>query len=184
MMEDPFFQFFTQVTPRTGTSKSDPVTIDVQTLPEEGKTGAFTGGVGNFEVSAALDNTPVKANSPITLKVNVKGKGNTSLVEFPIVQWPKELKLYESQGKSKNLGQGVSEKTFEVILVPLQKGDVQIPSIDFEFFDPESRTYVRKKTSPIPLSVAEGDPGSAPTFVSKPSEDTQAVASPNGSPGF
>jgi hypothetical protein len=180
MMEDPFFQFFTQVTPRTASSKSDPITIDVLPLPEEGKTSQFTGGVGNFDVTATLDNTALKANSPVTLRVNVRGKGNTSLVEFPTVNWPKEIKLYETQGKSKNLGQGNSEKTFEVVLVPLQKGALEVPPIEFEFFDPESRTYVRKKTAAIPIQVAEGDPGSAPSFVSKPAEDEPA-ASPGAS---
>ena len=178
MMEDPFFQFFTQVTPRTASSKSDPVTIDVLPLPEEGRSNNFTGGVGTFDVTATLDNTAVKANTPITLRVNVRGKGNTSLVEFPTVNWPKEIKLYESQGKSKNLGQGNSEKTFEVVLVPLQKGAMEIPPIEFEFFDPESRSYVKKKTAAIPIQVAEGDPGSAPTFVSKSTDDEQVSASP------
>jgi hypothetical protein len=177
MMEDPFFQFFTQVTPRTASSRSDPITIDVLPLPEEGKTNQFTGGVGNFDVTATLDSTALKANSPVTLRVNVRGKGNTSLVEFPTVNWPKDIKLYETQGKSKNLGQGNSEKTFEVVLVPLQKGALEIPPIEFEFFDPESRTYVRKKTAAIPIQVAEGDPGSAPSFVSKPVEE-EASASP------
>ena len=174
MLEDPFFQFFTQVTPRTGTAKSDPVNIDVLTLPEEGKTNLFTGGVGNFEVNATVDNSVAKANSPLTLRVSIKGKGNTSLVEFPNVNWPKELRFYESQGKSKNLGQGNSEKTFEVVLVPLQKGEVQIPPIEFEFFDTESQAYIRKKTSAIPIQVAEGDPGSAP--VNKPLEENKTTS--------
>jgi hypothetical protein len=161
LLQDPFFQFFTQVTPRTGTSKSDPVTIDVLPLPEEGKSSLFTGGVGNFEVSSQLDSTTLKANSPVNLRVTVRGKGNASLIEFPQVAWPQEVKFYESQGKSKNLGQGTTEKTFEVVLVPLQKGEFDLPPIEFEFFNPESRGYTKKKTAPIHLSVAEGDPGSA-----------------------
>jgi hypothetical protein len=66
-----------------------------------------------------------------------------------------------------------------VVLVPLQKGSLQIPPIEFEFFDPESRTYVKKRTQAIPIEVAEGDPGSAATYVSKPTED----ATPSTSPG-
>jgi hypothetical protein len=172
MMEDPFFQFFTQVTPRTGTSKSDPITVDVQSVPEEGKSALFTGGVGDFDVSTQLDQTPIKANTPLTLHVSVKGKGNTSLIEFPKVDWPKQLKLYESQGKSKNLGQGNSEKVFDVVIVPLESGSLQIPPIDFEFFNPESRSYVRKKTSPIAIQVAAGDPGSASILSSKDANDS------------
>ena len=167
LMEDPFFQFFSQVTPRTGTAKSDPITIDVLSLPEEGKTPLFTGGVGDFEVRAQVDSANAKANAPLTLHVNVKGKGNTSLVEFPAVNWPKELKFYESQGKSRNMGQGVTEKAFEVVVVPQQKGALEIPPIEFEFFNPDSHSYVRKKTSAIPIQVAEGDPNSAPSLPEK-----------------
>ena len=100
LMEDPFFQFFSQVTPRTGTSKSDPVTIDVMPLPDEGRGPYFSGGVGDFDVSEQVDQTQIKTNAPLTLKVSVKGHGNASLIEFPKITWPKEFKLYESQGRS------------------------------------------------------------------------------------
>jgi len=159
LMEDPFFQFFSQVTPRTGTAKSDPVTVDSLPLPEEGKGPYFTGGVGDFELSAVLDQTQVKSNAPLTLKVTVRGRGNTSLIEFPKMNWPKEFKLYESQGHSKNVGQGVTEKTFEVVLIPEQTGDLVIPAIPFEFFNPSTRSYVQKKTDPIRISVSQGEAG-------------------------
>lgn len=184
MMEDPFFQFFSQVTPRTGTSRSDPITLNVLPLPEEGKSSSFTGGVGDFEVNASLDNTQVKANNPVTLHVSVRGKGNTSLIEFPNVKWPNEIKFYESQGKTKNLGQGASEKTFEVVLIPKQKGDLTIPPIEFEFFSPETRSYLKKKTASIPIVVAEGDPGSSVMTTEKPQTTEEATqnASSNASP--
>lgn len=157
LMEDPFFQFFSQVTPRTGTSKSDPITIDVSTLPEDGKGGFFTGGVGDFEVSATVDQSNIKTNAPLTLKVSVKGKGNSSLIEFPKTNWPGDFKFYETQGHSKNLGQGVTEKTFEVVLIPLQTGELTIPPITFEFFNPSSRSYIQKKTAAIKIIVAQGE---------------------------
>jgi hypothetical protein len=174
--EDPFFQFFSQVTPRTGTAKSDPITIDVLPLPEEAAPNQFTGGVGDFEVSSQVDSSGAKANSPLTLHVDVKGKGNTSLIEFPQVNWPKNIKFYETQGKTKNLGQGQSEKTFDVVIVPLEKGTAEIPPIEFEFFNPESRSYVKKKTVPITLQVAEGDPNSAPMVDTK--ADTAIASKP------
>jgi len=159
LMEDPFFQFFSQVTPRTGTSKSDPVTIDVLPLPDEGRGPYFTGGVGDFEVSAQVDQTQIKSNAPLTLKVSVKGHGNASLIEFPKITWPKEFKLYESQGRSKNLGQGMTEKSFDVVIIPEQTGDLVIPAIPFEFFNPTTRSYLQKKTDPIRISVAQGEAG-------------------------
>ena len=181
LMEDPFFQFFSQVTPRTGTSKSDPVTVDVMSLPEEGRSAIFSGGVGEFEISTALDQTQVKSNAPLTLRVTVKGRGNTSLIEFPKVNWPKEFKFYESQGHSKSVGQGVTEKTFEVVLIPLETGDLVIPSIPFEFFNPSTRSYVQKKTDPVRISVSQGE-ASAVEHSSEPikSEDSTVALTPGG----
>jgi hypothetical protein len=161
LMEDPFFQFFSQVTPRTGTAKSDPITIEVLNLPEEGRGGMFTGGVGEFEVSAVVDQPQIKSNVPMTLKVTVQGKGNSSLIEFPKITWPSEFKNYETQGHSKALGQGMTEKTFEVVLVPLTTGELTIPAIPFEFFNPTTRSYIQKKTNPIRINVIQGE--AAPT---------------------
>jgi hypothetical protein len=157
LMEDPFFQFFSQVTPRTASSKSDPITIEVSPLPDEGKGAYFTGGVGEFDITASVDQNQIKSNAPLTLKVSVKGRGNASLIEFPKINWPKEFKFYESQGRSKNQGQGVTEKIFEVVLVPLQTGELTIPSIPFEFFNTSTRSYSLKKTEPIRISVAQGE---------------------------
>jgi uncharacterized protein (DUF58 family) len=186
MLEDPVFQFFTQVTPRSGSSRSDPILIDVQPLPEEGKSPLFTGGVGNFEVSAQLDSNRIQAHAPLNFKVSVKGKGNTSLVEFPKVNWPKGLRLYESQGKSKSLGQGLSEKVFEVVVIPELAGSMEIPPVEFEFFNPESRAYVRRKTAAIPIVVAPGDPSQAPAAprLSGESADRPDTAPPAGGPSY
>jgi len=181
LLQDPFFQFFTQVTPRTGTSKSDPVTVDVLPLPEDGKTAQFTGGVGSFTLSSQLDSATQKAGSPITLRITVRGKGNASLIEFPPVTWPDGIKFYESQGRSKNLGQGNTEKTFEVVLVPQRKGEFDLPPIEFQFFNPDSRSYVTQKTEPVHLSVAEGDPGSVSTMPS-PSNEASATSNSNIQP--
>ncbi|NDD92680.1 hypothetical protein EBZ37_11395, partial [bacterium] len=187
LMEDPFFQFFSQVTPRTGTSKSDPITIEALPLPEDGRTDRFTGGVGDFEVTAQVEGGAVRANSPLTVRFSVKGRGNTNLVEFPRVEWPSQIKFYQAQGKTKNLGQGQQEKTFEVVVIPTQAGNVQIPAIEFEFFNPESRSYQRRTTPAIPILVAEGEPGSAaPPQPSTLNEDDPPRASetPAGSSSY
>ena len=182
MMEDPFFQFFTQVTPRTGTSKSDPLTVEVLPVPEEGKSPLFTGGVGDFEVSSNLEPGAIKANAPMALKVTVRGKGNVNLVEFPQVAWPKDLKFYQAQGKTRNLGQGTQEKTFEVVIIPLQKGPLQIPAVEFEFFNPETKTYQKRATTPIAIEVQEGEPGSNMTTINQTADEDSKESAPAPEP--
>lgn len=185
MFDDPFFQFFSQVTPRTGTSKSDPINVEVLPLPEEGKSPAFTGGVGNFEVSASIDAQQVRAGEPVTMKVLVRGKGNTNLIELPKISWPAQVRFFESQGRSRSVGQGVTEKTFDVVFIPLEKGSLALPQIQFEFFNPESKAYQKVSTQPISLDVLEGDPNtiaqmrtsSAPPVVGSGSEEP--ISSPS-----
>lgn len=157
VFDDPFFQFFSQVTPRTATSKSDPINVEVQSLPESGKTQLFTGGVGRFEVHATLDTSEVKAGNSVTLKITIRGKGNTNLIELPKISWPPQVKFFESQGRSQNLGQGVTEKTFDVVFIPLEKGELPIPKITFEFFNPETKSYQQVLTPALSLKVTEGD---------------------------
>ncbi len=183
LMEDPFFQFFSQVAPRTGTSKSDPINIDVSPLPEEGRGPHFTGGVGDFEVSTQMDGGQIRANNPVTVRYSVKGRGNTSLIEFPKVAWPNGLKLYQSQGKTKNLGNGQQEKTFEVVIIPTQKGNNQIPAIDFEFFNPDSRSYQKQTAPAIPIMVEEGEPGSSSSTGNDTLGDFKGDANSGDSPG-
>ncbi len=173
LMEDPFFQFFSQVTPRTGSAKSDPITVEVLPLPEDGRSNLFTGGVGDFEVLSQPDPGPIKANAPFTVRYSIKGKGNTNLIEFPRVNWPSDLKLYQSQGKTKNLGQGQQEKTFEVVVVPSREGSSTIPQVEFEFFNPESRSYQKKIALAIPIEVMAGDPGSSLASVAPTAQDSE-----------
>jgi hypothetical protein len=171
LMEDPFFQFFSQVAPRTGTSKSDSITIDVLPLPEEGRGPRFTGGVGGFEVNAQMDSGQIRANNPLTIRYSVRGRGNTSLIEFPRVEWPAGLKFYQSQGKTKNLGHGLQEKTFEVVVIPTQKGATQIPAVEFEFFNPDSRSYQKQIAPSLPIMVEEGEAASGSITEIKPLDD-------------
>ena len=49
--EDPFMNFFQQLTPRQADAHSDAVTIDVEPLPSDGRPSSFSGGVGDFYVS-------------------------------------------------------------------------------------------------------------------------------------
>ena len=178
MMEDPFFQFFTQVAPRTASAKSDPVTVDVLPLPEEGRSSTFSGGVGDYEIESRLEPGAIRANSPLTLHYTIRGKGNTNLVEFPQVAWPKEFKFYQAQGKSKNLGQGRQEKSFEVVVIPLQKGPARIPPVEFEFFNPETRSYQKKATASMAIEVQEGEAGSTVLTAEKIAQDDRG-----GTPG-
>ena len=49
--------------------------IEVQVNPLPTRPSGFSGGVGNFTISAQLDKTDTKANDPVTLRVIISGTG-------------------------------------------------------------------------------------------------------------
>jgi hypothetical protein len=157
---DPLFQFFRQSQPRLGSSRSDPVAVDVTSLPTDGRPGSFSGGVGDFTILAAVDKYDVKANEALTLTVKVEGRGNLAAVGEPKAKWPDNLELYDSKGKVNSVKGGVGSKIFEFLLIPRVPGKVTLPSMEFSFFDPAKKTYVTTHTDPVEIQVGEPAPGS------------------------
>jgi hypothetical protein len=160
--EDPFMSFFQQMAPRAGAQKSEPVTVDVTALPEDGRPNSFTGGVGDFNVTSAVDKTEVRANEPVTLTVKVEGRGNVEGIAEPKAHWPDNIELYDSKGHVGKVGKGgVGDKTFEFLLIPRTQGKLELPAIEFAFFDPAKKTYITRKTEPVTINVLEPAPGTA-----------------------
>ncbi len=158
--DDPFMNFFQQMTPHVGSSRSDTVAVEVTPVPEEGRPASFAGGVGDFSVVSALDKTEVRANEAVTLTVKIEGRGNLASIKEPQAKWPENVELYDTKGTAKAGRAGVGEKVFEILLIPRVPGKLTLPGLDFSFYDPTKKAYVTKSTAPIDVQVAEAAPGS------------------------
>ncbi len=157
--DDPFFNFFQQMAPRLATARSEPVTIEVMPLPDEGKPAGFKGTVGEFEFSASVDKAELRANEALTLTVKVEGKGNLSTVEEPSVDWPSGVERYEAKTSTRAGRGGIGSKTFEILLIPRVAGPLTLPALEFSYFDPAQARYVSKSTQPIQINVLEAAAG-------------------------
>lgn len=158
---DPFFQLFRQSQPRVGTSRNDPVLIDVMPLPSAGRPASFSGGVGSFSVVSAVDKYEVRANDAVTLTVKVEGKGNLASIGEPKAEWPSGLELYDSKGKVNSVKGGAGSKIFEFVLVPRTPGNLVLPSLEFTYFDPAKKDFVTIRTDPMTIHVLDGGPSAA-----------------------
>lgn len=136
------------------TKSSVPVEIKVKELPLAGRPKEFTGAVGQFEVMANVENKNVPVNQPVSLKVRFEGAGNAKIIDLPAMDLPGTLEMYDSKSESKFFKNGRSFKEFEVLLIPRQVGEVQIPSLTVGLFDPKTAKYYLKHTDPITLSVS------------------------------
>lgn len=161
-MFQPFMNFFNNMAPQTATSTSDPVTVEVNPLPEEGRPASFSGAVGQFDIQGAVDRYEARVGEALTLTLKIEGRGNVTSIEQPKFQLPTGVDVYDSKGKTKSGRGGVGERVFEILLIPRSSGKFQIPSIELSYYDPQARKYVAKSTQPIDIQVAEGAPGSAP----------------------
>ena len=157
--EDPLSQFFQQIAPRAAVSKSDILNVEVLPLPKEGRPANYSGGVGQFNISAVADKGELRANETVTLSVKVEGRGNLSAIAEPGLNLPEGVEVYETKTQSKGGHAGLGERVFDYLLIPRKPGPLTLPPIEMSFFDPAKREYVVQKTEPIQLNVLEGEGG-------------------------
>ena len=138
---------------------SDKITIDVLPLPQKNKPDSFKGAVGDYTFRADLDKNSAKTNEPVTLKVDITGKGNIQLVELPELNIPAGFEKYEPKTtekvNNKNIISGT--KTAEYLMVPRVVGKREIPAIEFSYFDPENKKYITKQSGPFTLNITQGE---------------------------
>jgi hypothetical protein len=152
--DDPFFGR-TAAEPRIFSSK--PLTIQVKSLPPYQGNVAFSGLVGQFDISAQLDNPSLAVGDSTTLSVVIEGKGNVMDAEEPVITVPDGFKTYKDtpQEDIQLDTSGFSgKKTFRIALVPVEKGNFMLPPIHFNYFDIADNQYRVLSTPSIPISVS------------------------------
>jgi hypothetical protein len=158
-LADPF-GFFDDFMERSQmTLASDPIGIQVAPLPAANVPSDFNGAVGRFTLSVSASPTNVSVGDPITLRVQITGRGQLDSLALPAIAWP-DFKPYPPSSKVEStdpLGlEGI--KTFEQVLTP-QKADIkELPAITFSFFDPELKQYQQLRHAAIPVVVSPATP--------------------------
>jgi hypothetical protein len=183
-LQDLFDQFAEDANPgvpveKNITLESKPVAIAVKALPEESKPASFNGAVGHFSIEAGIENKNITAQDAAILKVTVKGNGNLPVVNAPQIKWPANVESYDAAVKDnidKTVFPMTGTKTFEYSFVPKEKGNYNIPAIEFSYFDPASASYKVVECKAMSFEVA-----AAKKNARHPQTKDQSVASTNGS---
>ena len=166
---DPFEAFFNGGSGYVEVKKkivAPSVEIQVDPLPE--RPVGFSGGVGQFSVSAQLNKTETTANDPVSLRLTVSGAGNLKLVKQPQVNLPKDFDKYEPKvtDKTKLTSNGIEgSMIYDILIVPRHQGHYEIPPVELIYFDTSTNAYKTVKSEPMVLDVAKGaGPGSVADF--------------------
>ena len=138
--------------------KAPGITIQVDPLPQ--RPANFSGGVGQYTISATIDKTEVKANDPVKLQVVVSGAGNMKLLKQPEVKFPKDFDSYDAKvtDKTNLTTQGLEGSiVYDFLAVPRHQGTFEIPAIEYVYFDTRANSYKTVRTEPFTLKVAKGE---------------------------
>ena len=170
--KDPYGQ--PQGNRRTIALRSNTVPVNVKELPLEGKPGDFSGAVGEFEVELLASPVSLNAGDPIAVEIAISGTGNFDALTAPRIESTEGWRLYEPRVSQENRAWGTEpgRKSFTQILIP-KKNHTQIPSFVLHYFDPQSGTYVTRKSPPVLITV-KGEFKPAPD----PAADARDFAAP------
>jgi hypothetical protein len=174
---DPFFSFSA---PAPKTVRSNPVELNVQPLPAQGRPAGFSSLVGQYTMDAHLDKEGIAAGETATLTVTVQGRGNVSRIPDLTMPEIPGIRIYPDQPAlltNMDASGYKAVKTMKWAFVPQKEGVYEIPTLGLSYFDTAAKAYRVLQTPRQTLKVRPGTPGQA-----VPAQPVPAVA-PRRSPG-
>lgn len=139
--------------------QSPVVKVTVKPLPAEGRPASFNGAVGNFSMTAVADKKELSTDDALTLKVTISGQGNVNLLNAPPLNVPGAFEKYDptvSDNIEKNSNPLSGSRQFQYVLMPQEKGDHELPPVEFSYFDPQANAYKTLQSAAFPLHVTAG----------------------------
>lgn len=177
---DPFFGgfddvFFGRYEAQPLTVPVRPETVEVKPLPADGRPDNFSGAVGVFSMDVSRQPGEVTAGDPVTLTIQITGRGNMDTLSMPKVDLGDDFRPYDP----KLVSIGPDHKTFEQVIIPRHERITEIPAVTFSYFDPQQGAYQTLLRGPIPLVVKAGASGPQ-QLVQAPSASTASDRAPLG----
>lgn len=138
-------------------TKSKKESISILSLPTDNQPKNFSGAIGEFTMSSSINMNDLSVGDPITLTIDIFGKGNFSRIDVPrITKDVDKWKFYpESSTFQGSTYKGL--KKFQQILSPLTHKTSVLPAFEFSYFNPETAEYVILETKEHQLNVSPGN---------------------------
>lgn len=118
--------------------------INVKSLPIENKPAKFSGLVGTVNLTGTYNQDTIKYGDSVTLNAQISGNADLAIIDTLTSNKDKDFTIYETQRELKEdivNDQYKAEKGFEVIFIPKDTGDLEIPKISIDYFDVKEEKY-------------------------------------------
>ncbi|MFA6263338.1 MAG: BatD family protein [Candidatus Babeliales bacterium] len=157
-LDEVFSRSFFGAQPVQKQIQSNGLTIVVKQVPSS---DGPVDGVGSFsQFNAELSKHEAVVGEPVTLSLSLKGLGNFEQISLPKPQLSDGFRCYESKtALDENLEtayQGGTKKT-EFVIQAMKPGAWTIPAQTFTFYDTQQQTFKKISTSPLSLTIKQGD---------------------------
>lgn len=164
---DPIFrQFFNQGEQKQVSLATEIASVESLPLPEQNKPADFSGAIGDFTMTASVGPTNVTVGDPVTVRVQISGRGALDSIQLPDQSALNNFKIFPPTAKIETTDQLGLEgrKTFEEIITP-QNSDVhEWPQFSFSFFNPDDGNYHTLTQPAVSLAVHSAGATVMPTI--------------------
>jgi hypothetical protein len=163
-------------------SVSPEVIFNVLPLPTDDQPENFTGAIGDFDLKVAATPVDVEIGEPMTLTMEISGRGNFDRVEAPVFPESPDWKTYSPTSNFSEQGGNYSgTKTFEQAVVARSGAVTGIPPLSFSYFDPREKRYITKTSKAVAIRLKTPDTPAAAT-IGKSSQPVQTTVQPQQLP--
>lgn len=160
----------------TKTLATNPVKVDVQSLPQP-RPSDFSNAVGSFSMLPSISSTHVKANDAITLTLDISGAGNLKLIKTPEIKLPPDFEEYDPKiiNNFRISSNGlIGSKKIEYLFIPRYQGTFTIEPLVFTYFDINTKSYKTLSTPEYTITV-DKDPNASVDVIGKSKSDVKVI---------
>jgi hypothetical protein len=149
--------------------------VNVLPLPTQAIPRGFNGAVGNYTLGFTAGPTNVAAGDPITVKVQISGRGQLDALTLPDQPAWHDFKAYPPTTKLDTHDKlGIEgTKFFEQVIVPQSSDIKQLPEFAFSFFDPDQKAYRTLSQPVVPIMVRPGGSVAAPAVAGNTNQNQE-----------
>ena len=137
--------------------KTDPIEMFVQSLPDENKPSNYDGNVCDCSISSAIAQNKIYYGNVIDYTIEIKGTASPKVLSMPnINKLLDQFKIIDSDIKQNietNEFNIYFSKSFAYKIFPNKMGIAYIPSIEYSYFNPQTKEYKTIKTEKYSITV-------------------------------
>jgi hypothetical protein len=132
---------------------TQPIKITVNPLP------AAAAGlpVGQFSFSVSCPQTRADSNDIVTLQMKISGSGNSKTITPPAFQNDETIHVYPPKVSQENTYNPLALNGTVRVEIPVafnKAAKANFPSLEFKYFNPESRSLVSLRSQPLCIEVS------------------------------